>query len=86
MSNQSQAAGIYITNKIAAILNRKMKAAGYPTTIKKLKGYYGMIVIEVFGGAVTEDCNEIANLIVESYDQANPQEAYERRMQDEMYR
>ena len=77
--------GVFITRKIAEILNRKMKRAGYPTTVRRIKGYYGMNIIERFGGADTGDCNEIAGLIVESYDDAHPQEAHERRMQGEAF-
>ena len=72
----SDGKGIYITNKIARILNRKMKAVGYPTTIKKLQGYYSLSVIEVFAGFDAEDQAEVSEMIVDAYDEAHPELAY----------
>ena len=69
-----KAHGIWITEKIARVLNRKMKEAGYPTTIKKLSGKHGISVINDFAGMSIEDQKEINEMIVSSYDDIHPQD------------
>lgn len=77
--------GILVNTKIAKILNRKMKVAGYKTTIGHLKNQHGMNIISNYGGAVQSDCSEISQMIVDSYDEAYPEQAYERMMEEKYY-
>lgn len=60
--------GIWVTNRIARTLNRKMKARGYRTTIATLTGRYGMAIVEAFAGSDVGEQKQIEIMITDSYD------------------